>query len=154
MGTPPAPNYANFYFGVHELEVTARFTQPLRFFKRYIDDIFGIWICDDDPTIDNLQWTAFQAAINDYGKLTWEFSDRSLSVNFLDLTINLNPRTLQITTKLYEKPRNLYLYIPPHSSHPTGVLRGLIFGNILRIISLTSYIHDAAKDIVINHDCT
>ena len=33
---------------------------------------------------------------------------------------------------------NLYLYIPPHFSHPPGVLTGLVPGNILWIHSLCS----------------
>ena len=32
----------------------------------------------------------------------------------------------------------LYLYIPPHSAHPPGVLTGLMSGNILHIHSLCS----------------
>ena len=39
----------------------------------------------------------------------------------------------QITTKLYKKILNLYLYISPFSAHSPGVLSGLIIGNILRI---------------------
>ena len=33
---------------------------------------------------------------------------------------------------------NLYLNIPPHSTHPLGVLTGLVSGNILRIHPLCS----------------
>ena len=43
-----------------------------------------------------------------------------------------------IVTSLYEKAMNLYFYIPPHSSHPLGVLTRLVSGNILRINSLFS----------------
>ena len=39
----------------------------------------------------------------------------------------------QIVTSLYEKSMNLYLYIPPHSVHPRGVLIRLVSGNILWI---------------------
>ena len=49
---------------------------------------------------------------------------------------------------LYEKPQNLYLYIPPHSSHPRGVFTGLIFGQVLRIRRLCSKRADA--DAAIN----
>ena len=37
---------------------------------------------------------------------------------------------------------NLYLYIPPHSAHPPGVLTGLVYGNIICIHSLCSYKED------------
>ena len=43
-----------------------------------------------------------------------------------------------IITLIYEKEINLYLYTPPHSAHPLGVLAGLVSGNILRIHSLCS----------------
>ena len=44
----------------------------------------------------------------------------------------------QIITSLYEKVMNIYLYIPPHSDHPPGVLTRLVSGNILWIHSLCS----------------
>ena len=42
----------------------------------------------------------------------------------------------KIVTGLYEKALNLYLYIPPHSAHPPGVLTGLVLGNAHRIYTL------------------
>ena len=54
-----------------------------------------------------------------------------------------------IVTPLCEKEMNLYLYIPPHSSHPLGVLTGLVSGNILQIHSLCSkqdYINRRMKE--------
>ena len=52
MGAPPAPSYANAAFATHEngfLPVTI----SLLFYKRYIDDVFGIWKPDRDPNYDN-----------------------------------------------------------------------------------------------------
>jgi hypothetical protein len=37
-----------------------------------------------------------------------------------------------ITSQTYQKPLNLYLYIPPTSSHPNSYFTGTILGNILR----------------------
>ena len=54
----------------------------------------------------------------------------------MDMTISI--REDQIVTSLYEKSMNLYLYTPPHSAHPPGVLTGLVSGNILWIHSLCS----------------
>ena len=54
----------------------------------------------------------------------------------MEMTIAI--RKDQIITSLYEKSMNLYLYIPPHSAHPPGVLTGLVSCNILRIHSLCS----------------
>jgi len=47
------------------------------------------------------------------------------TVNFLDLTITINSNGL-LTTKTYQKPTNLHLYLPPTSAHPPGVLKRII----------------------------
>jgi hypothetical protein len=38
----------------------------------------------------------------------------------------------RITIETYQKPMNLYLYIPPLSAHPPSCFKGLIFGEIRR----------------------
>ena len=54
----------------------------------------------------------------------------------MDMTVSI--RKDRIVRSLYEKSKNLYLYIPPHSALPPGVLTGLVSGNILWIHSLCS----------------
>jgi hypothetical protein len=48
------------------------------------------------------------------------------TVNFLDLTITINSNGL-LTTKTYQKPTNLHLYLPPTSAHPPRVLKSIIY---------------------------
>jgi hypothetical protein len=55
------------------------------------------------------------------------------------LTIN-QQGTIETTT--YTKPRNLHLYIPALSAHPSGCLKGTIFGNLLRYWNQNSNIFD------------
>ena len=63
----------------------------------------------------------------------WETSELSTSVDFLDLTISIgSDRRIQFQT--YQKPMNLYLYIPYGSAHAPGVLRSLIFGNLRKYL--------------------
>lgn len=137
MGTPPAPTYATLYYAVHEDTFLDRFKPQLAFYARYIDDVFGIWIPCDDPEEDSLLWSSFQDAMNGFGRLTWEFTERSLSVDYLDLTITINSSG-QVATKLFEKALNLYLYLPPFSAHPPGVFKGMIYGMVTRILRLCS----------------
>jgi hypothetical protein len=66
----------------------------------------------------------------------WEFSELSDSCNFMDLTLAITADKIHST--LFERELNLYLYIPPHSSHPKGMMSGLIHGNVLRIHCLCS----------------
>lgn len=52
----------------------------------------------------------------------------------MDLSLRVEGR--KITTDLFKKALNLYLYIPPHSAHPPGILTGLVLGHTYRIYTL------------------
>ena len=52
MGSPPAPDWANLFEGLHELEFLPRFQTNLQLYRRFIDDVFLVW----RPTND---WLAF-----------------------------------------------------------------------------------------------
>ena len=64
----------------------------------------------------------------------------------MDLTITIVDGRLETT--LFEKAMNLYLYLPPHSSHPRGVFTGLIFGQVLRIRRLCTHRRDVDTKIL------
>jgi hypothetical protein len=123
--------YATLYFAIHESKLLHHFPQ-LRFYRRYIDDGFGIWIGDD-----NMHWKEFQLAFANFGKLSWTFSTLTKRIDFLDITLEIDA-TGSIETTLFEKALNLYLYLPPHSAHPPGGLKGLIFGWFFRLQRLVS----------------
>jgi len=133
MGTPPAPPYATIYYAIHEITFLSEFNE-LIFYRRFIDDVFGIWI----PS-SNHRWTQFQIVMNSFD-LEWEFSKLSTKVNFMDLTIHIDNHRL--STTLFEKDLNLYLYLPPHSSHPPGLITGMVMGGIYRIHTLCSDSND------------
>ena len=137
MGTPPACMYATLYFGIRELEFIHLFKEQVPFYHRFIDDGHGGWLKDEDETQDAIKWEAFKEWFN-YGKLRWTFSERTKSVDFLDLTLTVDTNNSQnrIHSRIYEKLQNLYLYIPPHSAHPPGILRSIISGNISRYFKL------------------
>ena len=137
MGTPPAPMYANLFFAIHENRILPKFKQNILLHKRYIDDIFGIWIPSPDSRTDEEQWTKYKNEINTYHGLKWIFGPRCKRVDFLDITVTIDEDNT-INTTLFEKALNLYLYIPPHSAHPPGVLAGLVIGNCHRIFTLCS----------------
>ena len=119
-----------------------KYTSNLLLYKRYINDIFGIWIPSENPALDDRKWNKFKEEIDDYHGLKWKFSPRCDKVDFLDITVTLKHD--KIHTTLFEKALNLYLYIPPHSAHPPGVLTGLVIGNCHRIHTLCS--DDSDKD--------
>jgi hypothetical protein len=132
MGTPPTVIYATLYYAIHELSMPASFKLCLALYKRYIDDGIGIWLSTDPTT-----WSDFKSWIGSFGTLCWTFTEPSLQIDYLDITIHINSEQ-KIQRTLYKKALNLYLYLPPHSSHPPGVLTGLIYGMICRVYRLTS----------------
>ena len=44
MGAPPACCIAMLYYIIHELKLLPLFTFKIPFYRRYIDDGFGIWL--------------------------------------------------------------------------------------------------------------
>ena len=88
-----------------------------------------------------------QYLVNNNKGLTWEFTEFSNSVKFLDLTLTILSGG-KIKIILFEKPLALHLYIPPHSMHPPRVLTSHIFGSVLRIFRLNSYEDDTVSDVL------
>ena len=141
MGAPPAPPWANIYMAISENQFLPH--QPnLIFYRRFIDDVFGIW----RDTGDRKKWEFFKSKLNNpFFELKWEISDLSKSCTYMDLNIEITGNS--ISTSLYEKPNNLHLFIPAKSCHPPGLLKGMIFGMIYRIRRLCSEKEDQDKFI-------
>jgi hypothetical protein len=139
MGTPTAPLYSIISFGHHEnTTILQHFTNNIFFYKRYIDDILGIWI---DTTPD--KWNEFKIQLNSFGNLQWKVEDLSYHTSFLDLEISIDNGAIK--TKTFQKNMNLYLYIPPLSAHPTSCFKGLITGETLRYWNQNSNKEDFIK---------
>lgn len=146
MGTPPAPSWATITFGIHEEEmILPKWKEQMPFYLRFIDDGIGIWLVDDDPQVFEEQFKQFQHDMQGWYGLEWTFTTPSTTIDFMDLTISIVDG--KIETTIFEKAQNLYLYIPPHSSHPRGVLTGLICGQVLRFRRLCSKRSDSNKKI-------
>jgi len=130
MGTPVACAYATITFGHYENSILLpNFKSNLLYYRRYIDDIFGIWI----PTTSGSNaetWESFKKQLNNWGNLKWVIEEPSLNTNFLDLTLSISES--KILTKTFQKSMNLYLYIPASSAHPPSCLKGLIMGEMRR----------------------
>jgi hypothetical protein len=127
MGTPCACIYATIFFAWFERERTmTKYKRNLILYCRQIDNIFGIW----QHNREHPDWFEEfnKQDLNSYTKLVWNTKELSNLVNFLDLTISLEAKGKHITYKTFQKPMNLFLYIPGHSAHPPGVVKSLIFG--------------------------
>jgi hypothetical protein len=141
MGISPAPPWATLFYALHEKDMVPRWQKYVSFYKRFIDDVFGIWLSDPDPTVNLEMWNAFQSDMNAWYGLEWTCTTPSHTCNFMDLTITIENGKL--STTLFEKAQNLHLYLPPTSSHPRGCSTGLVFGQVLRARRLCSCQADA-----------
>jgi hypothetical protein len=139
MGTPAACAYATISYGQFEnTNILPAFTSNLIYYRRYIDDIIGIWL---PPTYNkDRTWTAFTETLNSWGKLKWVIQNPSPNSTFLDLNISI--KNSKIITSRFQKDLNLYLYIPPCSAHPPSCLKGLIFGELQRYWNQNPNIND------------
>ena len=145
MGTPPSCVYAILYYGIHKLKTTLpKFANKLIFYYHYIDDIIICWRHHPNKCIDEMCLNDFKKTVP-YGKLTWDVRPFTHKIKFLDLVILKQYNT--IFTKIFEKPCNLYNYLPPHSCHSPSIRYGLIYGQLKHIHTLTSHPADIKNDI-------
>ena len=79
MGVPPAGDFANIFFGIHEMSFLPELKDNLAAYCRFIDDIFGIWIGDRQGPL----WEEFKKDISSFGWLTWAFLEPSSPIQFL-----------------------------------------------------------------------
>ena len=76
--------------------------------------------------MNKTEWLQFKNDVDDYAILTWECNEPSTLVDFLDLTVEI--KNGSFVTRTFQKPMNLYQYIPPNSAHPPGMIKGMIYG--------------------------
>ncbi|KAL7530990.1 hypothetical protein ACHAWF_003587, partial [Thalassiosira exigua] len=99
--------------------------------RRFIDDLFGIWICDEcNNPAQCRHWNQFQTKLNNFGVLRWTINEPSKQCVFLDLSIKIDGH--RNVTCTYQKPTKLALYLPGSSAHPAGMIKGTIFGLLRR----------------------
>ena len=101
MGTKMAPAYANIFMGQIEPKLIALAPTNIAMWKRFIDDIFIIWMGNESDL------KKFINRAHPTIKFTHEYSDRELT--FLDTTIYKGPdfeTTGILDIKTHIKPTN------------------------------------------------
>jgi len=74
-------------------------------------------------------WSNFKDQLNQYSHLRGNVENLTITTTFLDQKIKIEQN--QLITSTYQKPMNLYLYIPPISAHPISCFKGLINGELI-----------------------
>ena len=112
-----------------------RMIQRRRDHIRIVDDGFLIWNDTKGPrnfrTGIPLSLLNFRARLHRDTHLDFTWDDNcTKEAVFLDVTI-LKKHT-HYETRTFQKALNLYLYLPPFSAHPPGVLKSLVYGRIIK----------------------
>ena len=118
------------------------YTYPLQplLWKRYIDDIFLIWPCDENSLTEFIEHLN---TVHPTIKVTSDISDTKIS--FLDLTIYIKQSALH--TMLYTKPTDRHMYLNYLSEHPMSLKKSTIF-TILEIEEIHSEIQHLLESCI------
>lgn len=135
MGSKMAPNYACLYMGLfekeHVLNPVNPFYSQIRFYKRFIDDIFLIM----ESTVDELtEFHNYLNSCNEHLKFTVEYDRHSIS--FLDVRVYREED--QIKTDLFRKPTDRNTILRGDSFHPSPLLKSLPVSQFHRIRRICS----------------
>ena len=107
MGTKAAPPYANLFMGRHEETLCEAFIWAISFWKRFIDDIFLIFL----GTTEQLQsMKDFMNNLHPTIKFTFEHSTQEIS--FLDMKIHIGTDS-RLSATLYRKPTDCATLLHP-----------------------------------------
>lgn len=128
MGTPVATTYANIFLYGIETQILPT-NRPL-YYKRYIDDIFAIYSHN----------TLAERFIHSFNNIVPTITLEAVTINrigiMLDLSLKLNQDDNNnhdyITHTLYQKPANIYQYIPHISNHKSSVFKNFITQELCR----------------------
>jgi len=114
MGCPLSPILAEIFLADLELKLSnhTMFRSKIKFWRRYVDDVFSIFEGNDTDVADFLNY------LNDLHpqvKFTYELENQG-SLPFLDIIISNVDRKLSF--EVYRKPTTTSHVIPFHSQHP------------------------------------
>ena len=143
-GTAMGTNFANVYMGRLEDKFIyqTEWANRLKFWVRFIDDIFLIWKGDKDSLINFIDY------LNNVVpsiKFTHEIS--TISVNFLDTAV-LKDEQGNINSDVYQEPTNTHPYLHWTSAHPPHLKRSIPCSQALRLRRICSSTDTLRKRII------
>ena len=141
MGTPMAPNYANLFMDKFENDLINEYAastglRPLVWF-RFIDDIFFIWPHGSESLCKFIEFCQnFSEQKKMKSKIKFDINKSPSEVNFLDVKVSFVDGN--ITTSLYTKPTDAFLYLNTSSNHPNHVKTNIPKGQFIRVRRICS----------------
>ena len=117
--------------------------QLIRIWKRYIDDVFGVW------TGTERQFHLFVKTLNQLAQpYGIQFGDFQFGkeVNYLDMNIYLSENST-IDYRLYKKDTDARLFLQTNSFHPKHVFKSVVFSQMIRVIQRNSQDQTCVEDL-------
>jgi hypothetical protein len=140
MGTSCAPAFANLSLGFKERmsNMLAVGDTGLRFYVRYMDDIFMIW-SGSRSSLD-VWLEGFTPNLAPY-HITWDIRSSSQATPFLDAEFfyRAGAGLWSLHTRVYRKRMNKHQYIPWSSAHPETVKRAFVKAELTRFMTICSH---------------
>lgn len=136
MGTKMAPAYANLFMADLEEKILANSPIDPILWKRYIDDVLCIWPGSQEQLQDFIKYLN---RAHPTIKFTYESS--TTSIDFLDITIYKGKRYTTkgiLDIKPYFKKTNKFQYLEYSSAHPRNTFKGLVKGELTRLLRACS----------------
>jgi hypothetical protein len=135
IGSKLGKNFACTFMRHWDEELGKHEKQP-SFYKRFIDDGFGIW---EHGAEELIKFQQYANSIHNKIKveLRWDYN----KIEFLD-TMVIKDRDGSLYTDLYSKPTDKHQYLQFKSSHPNNMKKSLPYGLGIRIRRICSKEND------------
>lgn len=130
IGSRLGKNFACAYMRKWDEKLLDFDSKPI-FYKRFIDDGFGIWTEGIDK-LEEFKDHANKIHENIKVELRWSKEE----VEFLDTLVKVKDGTLK--TDLYVKPTDKHLYVNVQSSHPNNTKKAIPYGLGIRLKRICS----------------
>jgi len=133
MGCKLAPALANIFMYDLEKDMLQPYMNVLEVWRRYIDDIFFIWIKSLKKLNEFMDHcNSFHPSI----KYTFTFS--STEVDFMDVKIIRDVKTGKLDTTVYRKPSRRNTYLHQKSFHPAHIFNNIVYNQAIRYRAINS----------------
>jgi len=127
MGSACSPQLASLFLWNLEEKIPSEFLKYILIWKRFIDDIFVLWNGPKEILEEFKQW---YNSLHKNIKILWNVNENN--INYLDIIVYVDG--LNFGVKTFQKPFNVYGYIPFNSFHPESVKKGFIKSEIIRYL--------------------
>ena len=150
-GTISSVVVGNIYLLYCEEQVIGKFQTELQLYKRYLDDVMGVWTGYLSDLVDfreemrkvcpeiKYEWQGYDKTSGEAFQVDKAQESKHMVLIALDSKITIpRSRKGKFTVEVYGKPLNIHSFIPRNSFHSKACRLGIWYGESLRFLILSS----------------